>query len=329
MDRAVSGRYKLRVKNDRRVATTSLRGEGAAWRMFPSILEDVYGEPNAETATNKECRGPFMSTSEPMFTSEPDEKPSSARIYDYLLGGYHNFEVDRVVAERFRELLPNIPLYMQANRAFLRRVVRFLVEEGVDQFLDMGSGIPTVGSVHEVAQKINPSARVVYVDLDPVAVRHSEEILRGNPNATVIRADVRQPESILANPEVRRLLDPEKPTAVLFLAMLLFVTDDAKAYSLVGNLRDVLAPGSYVAISHPTGDDIPRDQIEQAEALYESTGNPISVRTYEQVEKFFAGLELVEPGLVYVSRWRPEGPEDLFFDQPISSGYYGGVGRKP
>lgn len=269
-----------------------------------------------------------MSTSEPMFTGGPDERPSAARIYDYLLGGYHNFEVDRVVAERFRELLPNIPLYMQANRAFLRRVVSFLVREGVDQFLDLGSGIPTVGSVHEVAQKINPSARVVYVDLDPVAVRHSEEILRGNANATVIRADVRQPEVILANPEVGRLLDPDKPTAVLILAMLLFVTDDAEAYGLVGKLRDALAPGSYVAISHPTDDDLPQEETEQAKKLYGSTGNPVSIRTYDQIEKFFAGLELVEPGLVYVSRWRPEGPDDLFADQPVSSGYYGGVGRK-
>jgi hypothetical protein len=269
-----------------------------------------------------------MSTSEPRFTGQPDERPSAARIYDYLLGGYHNFEVDRVVAERFRKLLPNIPLYMQANRAFLRRVVTFLVEEGVDQFLDMGSGIPTVGSVHEVAQKINPSVRVVYVDLDPVAVRHSEEILRGNPNATVIRADVRQPEAILANPEVRRLLDPDKPTAVLLLAMLLFVTDDEEAYRLVGTVSDALAPGSYVAISHPTADNLPQKETEQAKTLYGSTGNPVTIRTYDQVERFFAGLELVEPGLVYVSSWRPEGPDDLFVDQPVSSGYYGGVGRK-
>ena len=263
-----------------------------------------------------------------MFTGEPDERPSAARIYDYLLGGYHNFEVDRVVGERFKKLLPNIPLYMQANRGFLRRVVNFLAKEGIDQFLDLGSGIPTVGNVHEVAQKINPSARVVYVDLDPVAVRHSEEILRDNPNATVIRADVRQPEAILANPEVRRLLDPDKPMAVLCLAMLLFVTEDEEAYRLVNKLSDVLAPGSYVAISHPTDDNLPREQTEQAKKLYGSTGNPVSIRTYDQVEKFFAGLELVEPGIVYVSRWRPESPNDLFANEPVSSGYYGGVGYK-
>lgn len=263
-----------------------------------------------------------------MFTGEPDERPSAARIYDYLLGGYHNFEVDRIVGERFKKLLPNIPLYMQANRGFLRRVVNFLANEGIDQFLDLGSGIPTVGNVHEVAQRINPSARVVYVDLDPVAVRHSEEILRDNPNATAIRADVRQPEAILANPEVRRLLDPDKPTAVLFLAMLLFVTEDEEAYRLVDNLTDVLPPGSYVAISHPTDDNLPHEQTEQAKKLYGSTGNPVSIRTYDQVEKFFTGLELVEPGIVYVSRWRPESPNDLFANEPISSGYYGGVGRK-
>src|SRR5918998_5714074 len=139
------------------------------------------------------------------------ERPSAARIYDYLLGGYHNFEADRVVAERFRELLPEMPLYMQANRAFLRRVVGYLVGQGIDQFLDIGSGIPTVGNVHEVAQAINPAACIVYVDIDPVAVRQSEEILIDNANATVIQGDLRQPETILEHPDVQRCLDFDKP----------------------------------------------------------------------------------------------------------------------
>src|SRR5215204_5407962 len=125
------------------------------------------------------------------------EGPSAARIYDYLLGGYHNFEADRMVADRFRELLPDMPLYMQANRAFLRRVVRYLIDSGIDQFLDIGSGIPTVGNVHEVAQAINPAACIVYVDIDPVAVRQSEEILKSNANAIAIHGDLRQPEAIL------------------------------------------------------------------------------------------------------------------------------------
>ena len=256
------------------------------------------------------------------------ERPSAARIYDYLLGGYHNFEADRTVANRFRELLPDIPLYMQANRAFLRRVVGYLVDQGVDQFLDLGSGKPTVGNVHEAAQAINPAARVVYVDIDPVAVRQSEEILKGNANAIALHGDVRQPETILEHPDVRRMLDFDKPVAVLLMAILLFVTEDEDVKRTVRVLRDALAPGSYLAISHPTDDNLPQEQVEKARNLYAASGNPVNIRSFGQIKSFFDGLELVEPGLVYVSQWRPEEDNDLF-DQPASSGYYGGVGRKP
>jgi SAM-dependent methyltransferase len=259
---------------------------------------------------------------------DPD-RPSAARIYDYLLGGYHNFEADRVAAERFREMLPNVPLYMRANRVFLRRVVSHLAEQGMDQFLDIGSGIPTVGNVHEVAQKINPSARVVYVDVDPVAVRHSEEILKGSPNTTVIQADLRRPEAILDHQELGRLLDLNKPTVVLLLAVLLFVTDDEEAYRVVRVLREALAPDSYIAISHPTDDGLPQEDIQRAKSLYAAIGSPVNIRSYDQTERFFDGLELVEPGLVYVSDWRPEDLDDPFFERPGFSGYYGGVGRKP
>ena len=255
------------------------------------------------------------------------ERPSAARIYDYLLGGYHNFEADRMVADRFRELLPDMPLYMQANRAFLRRVVGYLVDQGVDQFLDLGSGIPTVGNVHEAAQAINPAARVVYVDIDYVAVRQSEEILKGNANAIALHGDVRQPETILEHPDVRRMLDFDKPVAVLLMAILLFVTEDEDVKRTVRVLRDALAPGSYLAISHPTDDNLPQEQVEKARNLYAASGNPVNIRSFGQIKSFFEGLELVEPGLVYVSRWRLEGEDDLF-DQPESSGYYGGVGRK-
>lgn len=269
-----------------------------------------------------------MSTGGPNPDEIDVERPSAARIYDYLLGGYHNFEADRMVAEKFRELFPSMPLYMQANRAFLRRVVRYLMDSGIDQFLDIGSGIPTVGNVHEVAQAINPAACIVYVDIDPVAVRQSEEILIDNANATVIQGDLRQPEAILEHPDVQRCLDFDKPVAVLLMAILLFVTDDEDVYRTVDVLRDVLVPGSYIAISHPTDDNLPQEQIEQGKHLYAASGNPVNIRSYAQIKRFFDGLELVEPGLVYVSRWRPEEPDDLF-DQPEFSGYYGGVGRKP
>jgi SAM-dependent methyltransferase len=256
------------------------------------------------------------------------ERPSAARIYDYLLGGYHNFEADRMAAERFRALLPSMPLYMQANRAFLRRVVSYLVDRGIDQFLDIGSGIPTVGNVHEAAQVINPAARIVYVDIDPVAVRQSEEILKSNANATALQGDLRHPETILQHPDVQSMLDFDKPVAVLLLAILLFVTEDEEAKRAVRVLRDALAPGSYVAVTHPTDDHLPQEQVEQAKSLYARNGNPVNIRSFVQIKNFFDGLELVEPGLVYVARWRPEGPDDLF-EQPESSGYYGGVGRKP
>src|SRR5215204_5210407 len=146
-----------------------------------------------------------MGTSKDNFTEADPERPSSARIYDYLLGGFHNFDVDRVAAQKITEILPDMPLFMRANRTFLRRVVRFLTDQGIDQFLDLGSGIPTVGNVHEVAQQANPSARVVYVDNEPVAITHSRTILQDNPKATVIQADIRQPDVILSHPEIQRL----------------------------------------------------------------------------------------------------------------------------
>jgi S-adenosyl methyltransferase len=261
--------------------------------------------------------------------TEPNlERPSAARIYDYLLGGFYNFDVDRAAAQKITEALPDMPLFMRANRAFLRRVVRFLTDQGIDQFLDLGSGIPTVGNVHEIAQQANPSARVVYVDNEPVAVTHSRTILENNPNATVIQADIRQPEVILGHPETQRLLDFNKPMAVLMLSVLLFLTDDVEAYRVVRYVRDALMPGSYIAISHPTEDEYPPEQGVQVKRLYAAIGTPVNVRSYKLVERFFEGLELVEPGLVHIPLWRPEGSDDLFLKNPELSGYYAGVGRK-
>ena len=232
------------------------------------------------------------------------------------------------MARKITEALPDMPLWMRANRAFLRRVVRFFTDQGIDQFLDLGSGIPTVGNVHEIAQRANPSACVVYVDNEPIAVTHSRTILQDNPKATVIQADIRQPEVILGHPETQRLLDFNKPTAVLLLSVLLFVTDDEEAFRVVRSVGNALVPGSYIAISHPTDDETPPEQAEQAKKLYASVGAPVSVRSYNQVKKFFEGLELVEPGLVHIPLWRPEGSDDLFLKNPELSGYYAGVGRK-
>ncbi len=259
----------------------------------------------------------------------PLDKPNAARMYDYLLGGYHNFAIDRGAAEQMIAINPNTPLVMQANRAFLRRAIKFLVEQGIDQFLDIGSGIPTAGNVHEVVQQLNPAARVVYVDIDPVAVRHSEAILRGNSQAIVVQADIRQPKILLNNPRVTGMLDFGKPMAVLLLFLLHFITDDEQAYRLVRVLREALVPGSYVAISHGSHESAPRDVPERLEALYAKSTTPVRVRARAQIEPFFEGLELVEPGLVYVPSWRPEGPDDPFFDRPAKSDTFSGVGRKP
>lgn len=257
------------------------------------------------------------------------DRPNAARMYDYYLGGSHNFAVDRELAGRVLEAWPDMPRAAQANRAFLRRAVRYLAGQGIRQFLDIGSGIPTVGNVHEVAQAINPDARVVYVDIDPVAVAHSRAILAGNPNATVIQADARRPEQIVGDPEVGRLLDLDRPVAVLLLAFLHFFQDDAEAEALVRGLRDVLAPGSYLVISHASYDDMPTDVRERLEGLYTRTPTPVRSRTREQIADFFAGFDLVEPGLVYVPAWRPEGPGDLWHDEPDRVHGFAGVGRKP
>lgn len=269
-----------------------------------------------------------MSRSDESSDDLPLDRPSAARIYDYLLGGHHNIEADRLAAERLREINPDAPRAMWANRAFLRRAVTFLLEQGIDQFLDVGSGIPTVGNVHEVAQRTKPDAHVVYVDTDPVAVRQSLDILRDQPTVTAIRADARQPEIILAHPAVQRLLDFQRPTAVLLVALLHFVTDDEDAYRLVRVLRDALAAGSYLVISHGTHEGVPDDVVTRGERLYGRTTNPIKGRTRADIARFFDGLELVEPGLVYVPQWRPEGPLSPFSDDPARSSVLAAVGRR-
>lgn len=256
------------------------------------------------------------------------DKPSAARIYDYLLGGFHNFAIDRDAAERVRRIYPDMPQVMQANRAFLRRAVTFFAVQGIDQFLDIGSGIPTVGNVHEVAHRLNPAARVAYVDIDPVAVDHSRALLEGDLRATVVQADARQPLEILDHPDIRRLLDFDRPIGVLLVALLHFITDDAHAFGLVRTLRDALAPGSYLALTHATADAMPPDVAAQIRQLYDGTANPGTYRTRVEIERLFDGFALVAPGTVYVSRWRPEAVDDLFIDEPERSVYFAGVGMK-
>ena len=259
----------------------------------------------------------------------PLDKPNPARIYDYYLGGYHNFEVDRLISDKMNEMCPGMRLSGHANRAFLRRVVEFLAAQGVDQFLDIGSGLPTLGNVHEIAQRANPAARVVYVDIDPVAVAHSQAILVDNPNAIAIPGDVHQPDQILNHAVVQELLDFSQPMGMLLLTVVNYVVDDEKAYSIVRTLRDALAPGSYIAISHFSYDDVPREISEPMQQLTARSVVASQARSHAEILPLFDGLELLEPGLVRLPLWRPEGPDDVLLDEPERALGWAGVGRKP
>ncbi|MEV7127841.1 SAM-dependent methyltransferase [Streptomyces sp. NPDC093260] len=253
--------------------------------------------------------------------------PSVARIYDYYLGGSHNFEVDREAARRAMGHLPGLPKIMQANRAFMRRAVRFALDEGVTQFLDIGSGIPTFGNVHEVAQAARPGSRVVYVDHDPVAVTHSEAVLAGNDDADVVAADLRKPRDILDSPRLRALIDVNRPVALLLVAILHFVEDTDDPYAAVAELRDALAPGSLLVLTHASyeGIPLPPERGEGAVDVYKDIRNPLIMRSREEIARFFEGYDMVEPGLVPMPLWRPEtAPED---EDPYAFSGYAGVGR--
>jgi S-adenosyl methyltransferase len=254
--------------------------------------------------------------------------PSAARMYDYYLGGHHNLAIDREAAERAIAIYPGFPLIMQVNRAFLRRAVQFLVAQGIDRILDIGSGIPTVGNIHQIAQQVNPRAQVVYVDIDPVAVAQSTALLQDDPAANIIHADVREPEVILDHPWVRDLIAPGQPVGLILAFVLHFVADDEQAMAVVGRLRDALPPGSYVVITHGTAEHMPQDTFERLVRLYKNTSQPVRIRSRADIERFFGGLELVDPGLVYVPMWRPEEQTDLLLDRPEESGGFAGVALK-
>jgi SAM-dependent methyltransferase len=253
------------------------------------------------------------------------DRPSPARIYDYLLGGSHNLAADRAVAEELIRAMPDAPAGARANRAFLYRAVRHLVGAGVRQFLDLGSGIPTSGNVHEVAQRAAPDATVVYVDMDPVAVAHSRALLADNPNASVVQADAREGGALLDRPEVRDALDLTRPVALLMVAILHAIPDGDDPWSIVAGLRDRLPPGSYLTIGHGTSDSRP-EEGKVALELSKRTTTPLTARTHAEVRRFFDGFTLIPPGLVYVPAWRPDpGSED---PHPERAANYGGVGVK-
>jgi hypothetical protein len=244
--------------------------------------------------------------------SEVDiEHASAARMYDYYLGGSHNFEVDRVKAEQVLQVLPEARTFARQNRSFLRRAVQYAVQHGICQFLDLGSGLPTAGNVHEIAQRTTPDARVVYVDNEPVAVAHSLDLLRNNPYATCIQEDITRPNSVLHHPETKRLIDFSQPLMVLMCAVLHFVPDECRPAEIVRGYSDALASGSYLAVSHATATDYP-EQLTRVIEIYRQTQNTAHLRSRSEVTAMLAPFEhLVFPGVVYTPEWRPEHWADV------------------
>ncbi|MET7640617.1 SAM-dependent methyltransferase [Streptomyces sp. NPDC005438] len=254
--------------------------------------------------------------------------PSVSRMYDYYLGGSHNFEVDREAARQAIDAWPTLPKLMQANRAFMRRALGHAAEQGVDQFLDIGSGIPTFGNVHEIAQRANPEARVVYVDCDPVAVAHSRAVLEGNTRAGVVPADFRAPTDILRHETTERLLDFNRPVALMLVAILHFIEDREDPWKSVTEIRDALAPGSLLILSHGSwtaalGNGGGEAEVEE---VYHRFGQALVSRDKASVERFFDGFALVEPGVVSLPHWRPTTDPDQ--EDPAAFFAYAGVGRK-
>ncbi len=258
----------------------------------------------------------------------PLNRPSLARMYDYYLGGNHNFEVDRRAAEEAIAFYPDIPNMMRANRAFLRRTVEYAARQGIDQFLDLGSGIPTVGHVHEIVRRVQPGARVVYVDFDPITIAHSAPLLAGDPRTVAIEEDIRNSAAILTHPEVRARLDFARPIAVLFLLVLHSILDDAEALRTVRAYKQAMAPGSYLLLSHATLGDTGLE-LPPPDTSVGRLASLMHFRSYDAITPYFEGLTLEEPGLVALPRWHPEGLDDLFYDEPDRAMAFGGVAKKP
>jgi SAM-dependent methyltransferase len=254
--------------------------------------------------------------------------PQSARVYDYWLGGKDHFPADRALGDAIAEALPTIRTQVRAQRAFLGRAVRYLARDaGVRQFLDIGTGIPSAGNVHDVAQEIAPESRVLYVDNDPIVLAHARALISGTPQGSVafIQADLREPETILGDPAVASTLDLAEPVGLVLIGVMHHLRDDDDPRRIVATLVDALAPGSYLVLSQSTPDFDP-DAMGALAAASEQGGIPNVPRSLADTEPFFAGLELVEPGLVPMATWHPDPSSE---QDPRSVYAYGGVARKP
>ncbi|WP_225993672.1 SAM-dependent methyltransferase [Actinomadura rudentiformis] len=232
--------------------------------------------------------------------------PNAARMYDYWLGGKNNFAADRDAAEQIIKITHGwIRHDAHLNRAFLGRAVRTAATAGVRQFIDLGSGLPTQENVHEVAQRVDPAARVVYVDYDPVVTAHGQALLAGEDGVGFVQADIRKPEKILDDPIVHRLIDFDQPVGLLAVAVLHFVSDEDDPYGILAAFRSRLVPGSHLVVSHLEKDSYPKI-IDRAQEVYRRVSTGFTVRDRDEISRMFEGFELLEPGLTHPAKWRPD-----------------------
>ncbi len=259
--------------------------------------------------------------------------PAPARLYDYYLGGSSNYQVDRDAAEAVRKLIPELTDAAWANRGFHQRAARWLAEQGIDQYIDIGSGLPTVGNTHEVVQQVDPDARVVYVDNDPIVLAHAEELLGRTGRTRVILADLRDPDALLGHPELRAQIDFGRPVGLMMTWVMHFVAPASDPWGLVARYVAAIAPGSYLVLSHVTDDKTPPKAVEAAVDLYSRASENLYFRARADVERFFAGLEMVspcpntEPAVVHAGEWGADDP--ALADSDGSRWSYVGVGRRP
>ncbi|WGD41345.1 SAM-dependent methyltransferase [Streptomyces cathayae] len=255
-------------------------------------------------------------------------KPHPARMYDWFLGGKDNYPADEELGRQLVGFAPDIPVMARMNRAFMHRATRWVAGQGVRQFLDIGTGIPTEPNLHQVAQEIAPDARVVYCDNDPIVLAHSEALLRGTSEGGVdyVQADARDTAAILEH--ARRTLDFDRPIALSLIALLHFISNEDGAYELVEHLKEALAPGSYLIISHLTPDFHPEEASRKVTDLYKAGGLTMDMRSRERFARFFEGLEPVAPGIVAAEDWHPELGEPVPGQEDVRSGAYVAVARK-
>jgi hypothetical protein len=259
--------------------------------------------------------------------------PSPARLYDYFLGGSHNFPADRAAAKRILGVMPDAIDAAWANRGFHQRAASWLADHGIRQFIDIGSGLPTVGNTHEVVREVTADARVGYVDIDPMVALFSADLLSGDGNTRMITGDLRDPAAVLGNPDLIALIDFDEPTGLLMTAVMHFVAPAADPWGLVATYLAALAPGSYLALSHGTADGLPPRAVAVGREEFAKSTGSIFLRPRAQVERFFGQLELVppyqggEPGICYVGAWGAVEPE--LADSEGSRVLYFGVGRRP